>query len=294
MIEKQISMDDKEKIEYICRKYGNFASSHSFASLYIWRETMGNVLCIGEDVFSVKCDVKGENAWFFPCGKEEDKINFIKNKMNEKDFLLCYMRECDKEFLNKNFPGQFEIQERQEDSEYLYDREAWEKLEGRKYATQRNHIRRAEKDNHLTVKNISEEDVDTVFSIISRWENGKHEEGVLGLTDEHSARELMCNYDALSVFGIIVYVNDSPYSVVAGFPLSENMFDMCLAKQKSNLSGLSAYAKYQFISNIDKKYKFINAEEDMGIDGLRIMKKQMQPIDQIKMFDGRALQNEKA
>ena len=43
---------------------------------------------------------------------------------------------------------------------------------------------------------------------------------------------------------------------------------------------------------LDKKYKYINAEEDLGIEGLRMMKKQMQPIGQIKMFDGRVLKNE--
>lgn len=292
MKEEKLELKHKNTIDKICNKYENFSSAHSFVSLFIWREIFGSNLCIDNEIFSLKCDTKGNNTWYFPCGNDTKKIQFINSKKAEKDFSLCYIQEKDVEFLEKHYPGEFVIEERPEDSEYIYDREAWESLEGRKYASCRNHIRRAMRDNNLSVKIITEDDLDNVYNIISVWDRVKHMEGTTGATDKHSAKTLIKNYNELSVFGIIVHVDDVPFAVVAGFPLSDNMFDMCLAKQKSTLSGLSVYAKHKFISLLDKKYKYINAEEDLGIEGLRIMKKQMQPIGQIKMFDGRLLKNE--
>lgn len=292
MSEEQIGLSHRNLIEKICRKYGNDSSSHSFASLYIWRESMGSRVYIGEDMFSFKCDAKGSNSWMFPCGNDNEKKEFINSRINEKDFKLCYIREKDIEFLNKHFYGKFVLEERPQDSEYIYDRQLWERIEGRKYAGCRNHIRRAMRDNDLYVKVISEEDIENIYRIISEWDRVKKIEGTTVTTDEHSARELISNFRELSVFGIVVYVEDVPFAVVAGFPLSNSMFDMCLAKQKRNLSGLSVYAKHQFVCLLEKKYKYINAEEDLGIEGLRIMKQQMQPIGQIKMFDGRFLKNE--
>lgn len=292
MTEEKLDFKHKNKINQICDNYANSSSSHSFVSLYIWRDIFGSSLCIGNEMFSLKCDTKGENAWFFPCGDEKEKIEFIDSKKSEEKFSLCYIREEDLEFIKKYYPNDFIIEECPQDSEYIYDREAWERLEGRKYAAMRNHIRRAIKDNNLSVKIITEEDLDNVYNIISVWDRVKRMEGSNGDTDKLSAKTLIKNYRDLSVFGIMVYVDDIPFAVVAGYPLSDNMFDMCLAKQKSTLSGLSVYAKHQFITLLDKRYKYINAEEDLGIEGLRIMKQQMQPIGQIKMYDGRFIGNE--
>ncbi|MBQ3546047.1 MAG: DUF2156 domain-containing protein [Lachnospiraceae bacterium] len=292
IIEKQLALEDKDKVESIRKKYNYNTSSHTFASLYIWRKTMGEILCIGDDFYTVKCESKGKNAWFFPCGEEQKQKSFVEKSIKNKDFYLCYMRDEDKKFLEENFKNKFLITEIESDNEYIYDREAFEKLEGRKYAALRNHIRRAERDNELAVELISKNKINDVINIIKDWEKLKTEDGSIENTDEIPSIKLIKNFDALSVYGIIVKVNEEPFAVVAGFPISEDTFDMCLAKQKSNLSGLSVFAKHQFVVNLDKKYKFINAEEDLGIDGLRIMKKQMQPIGQIKMYDGRLLSDD--
>jgi len=59
---------------------------------------------------------------------------------------------------------------------------------------------------------------------------------------------------------------------------------MSFAKQKTILPGLGVYAKQAFISSLPEQYTVINAEDDMGLQGLRMMKKQMHPMAMIHMY----------
>ena len=284
---KDIEISDKDKVEKIRGEYGYNTAAYTFASFFIWSEQLGFKLYIKDDMFSVLCEKFGCNTWTFPCGGEEEKIRFISDNVKNTDFNMIYLREEDKIFLEDRFPGVFDINEREEYNEYIYDRDAWEALEGKKYASMRNHIRRVLKDNEVNVERITCENIEKVHGIIDSWDSYRTDLGSLGDTDKIATTKLIEYYRELNEDGILVYVNKEPMAVVAGFPISEDMFDMCLAKQKEIIPGLSVYAKYMFVKELDKKYRIINAEDDLGIEGLRNMKKQMQPIGQIKCYEAK-------
>ena len=279
---RAVRRGDKEVIEGLRRQFNHYTSSHAFVSLYIWQQEYGLSLYLAEELFAIKCSAKGDNTWFFPCGSDSAKIKFI-NELDKKNLFFCYMREEDVDFLNKNFANAYVITESRDDSEYIYDRNGWENLKGSTYAKIRNHISRVERDNELYVELITKNNLHNVKKIIDDWDKD---------TDNYADGILVKNWESLVTTGIVVYVNEVPYAVVAGFPLSEKSFDMCLAKQTGKLSGLSIYAKQQFIKNLPMQYQYINAEEDLGIEGLRIMKEQMKPVDMIKMYNGRITVNE--
>ncbi len=85
----------------------------------------------------------------------------------------------------------------------------------------------------------------------------------------------------------MVTVDGEPYAIAGGYALTENTFDLCMAKQKGYPPGLSQYVKWQFYLSLPGQYAWVNAEEDLGIEGLRMMKKRMQPAARIRMFDGK-------
>lgn len=281
---KSFELTDKDKFEEIRKKYEYNTAAFSFASFYIWRDTLKFRLHMKDDMYSVLCGNFGDNTWTFPCGKNSDKLEFICEMMNCDDFEMVYLRKEDKEFLEEHFPNGFSIEENIDCNEYIYDRLAWEELKGSKYGAMRNHIRRAVKDNELRVEQITKENVHEVYEIIESWDSYSGNLGSLGDTDKVATTQLILNYENFEEKGIVVYVNGEPSAVVAGFPISDKMFDMCLAKQKRTIPGLSVYAKYMFVTSLPKKYEIINAEDDLGIEGLREMKKQMQPIGQIKSY----------
>lgn len=285
----QIDLSDMSHIEKIRNKYKHCTSSHAFETIYIWREELGLEIYYDDELFAVKCNTKGSNVWFFPCGSPDSVCRFIEN-IDKDELQFCYMREKDVKFINENFPNWFEITEKECDHEYLYSCQEWTELKGSAFAGIRNHIKRACRDNELRVEKINDNNIGEVRDIIHRW---KSESVINGYeSDNQAAAVLIDNYSTLNVQGIAVYVNEVLFAVVAGFPLSDDCFDMCLAKQNDRLSGLSVYAKYEFVNNLPKQYMYFNAEEDLGVEGLRTMKKQMKPIGQIKMFDGKFIRKD--
>lgn len=280
---------DQPAIDAIRRRYHHTTASHAFASLWIWQWDMQLSLLQGEDFFAVKSGLHGENSWFFPCGNREEVLAFLQEGLQTPGFSLCYLRAEDAALLEAAFPEKFAIEAAPDDDEYLYDVAEQVALSGKKFAHLRNHIRRANADHVLSSSRLYSENFAAAAEIVAVWEQKNTETSALGLTDRYAAAELFRHAKPLGVQGVLVYVDGEPYAVTAGYPLSDDTFDLCLAKQRDTLPGLSVFAKHELFAALAGSYATVNAEEDLGIAGLRTMKRQMQPSGRIVMYRATAL-----
>lgn len=279
----EISLQEKTQIETIRFKGKNDAAIQSFPSLFLWQEELGLSLHLEEDFYAVKTAWGGENTWYFPCGSEEKKLVFLEKHRTEKNFHLVNLRDTDAAFLQGHFPHCFEIQEAPSDSEYLYHRETMVHLKGRKYAHLRNHLNRAGNDHRPEVRLLTPDDAEIVREIDRVWAENSRNDGKSDLSDRSVMKRLIDNMEALGVFGILVLVNREPFAVAGGYDIGNGTFDLCFAKQKSFLSGMSFFAKHALFCALPSSFDTINAEDDMGIEGLRTLKKQMQPSGMLTM-----------
>lgn len=287
MKDHSILLEQKTAVEQIRRKYGNESASHAFQSLYIWQKDMKLELFLEEDLFAVKTGIYGENAWFFPCGSREKTKAFLESHRKEPDFFLCYLREEDRRQIQSWFPEDFEFWLEPAESEYLYLRREQEEMPGGKFSKLRNHWKRALREHELEVIPLDDRTMDSAAEILGTWELTHPQPGMLGLRDEEASFCLLRNWKELDVHGILLFVDGEPYAMAAGYPLGDTVFDLCMAKQKGKLPGVSVYAKWAFYKSLPSEIQWINAEEDMGIEGLRTLKRQMQPAGMIEMYNGR-------
>lgn len=283
---QQITLEMKAAVEAIRTKTHHIAASHAFASLYTWQEDMGLTIHLEDGLFAVKCRWRGKNAWFFPCGEEHLVRRAVEELLVEKDLLLCYLREEDAIFLEREFPGRFQITEKEGDHEYLYDRAEQASLKGGRFVGLRNDIHRVERLHTLSWEPLCSENAGDALIISRAWQ--RQSDGPEGLEDLAASERLLLEWKVLDVLGVVVSVDGEPYAVVAGYPLTSNCFDFSLSKEKSRLSGLSVYTRHALTCSLPDVYTQINAEEDLGIDGLRMMKRLMRPVGQIKQYEGRA------
>ncbi len=285
---EELKLEQKERVETLRLRYGRIAASHSFAQLYLWRKNLELRIHLQENLYSTRGALFGPNAWLYPVGGEEEKRSFIGQLLEQPGLELTNLMEEDVTFLSRYFPGKFEIVPTPDDSEYLYDRREQLALEGKRFAGIRNHIRRAERDHALTVQPLSAENIDAAIEIAEDWHRMKHEAGEYGIRDDGVPTELFQLAKQLDVTGVLVLVDGEPYAVCAGYPLSEHMYDFALAKQRSNLPGLSYYAKHALYASLPERFTVINAEDDVGLEGLRLMKHQMRPSGMLEMYQASA------
>lgn len=276
----------KAHVDGIRRAAGHRASSHAFASLFLWQKDMGLSILLREDAFAVRCRWRGDNAWFFPCGREEAVSRLLEELLGTGPLTLCYMRQEDAALLNRRFPGRFSVLERPEDHEYLYDREGQESLAGGRFVRLRNDLHAAHRGRTLTWKSIGPGDFPLLWDIYTAW----NREGGHGpaLTDGGAVRLLVDNWQALDATGVLAFVDGVPLAAAAGYPIGEDVFDISFCKAKNRLRGLPVYTRQALIGSLDRCFTLINAEEDLGSEGLRLMKSIMRPIEMLKMYEGRS------
>ncbi|MDO5408540.1 MAG: phosphatidylglycerol lysyltransferase domain-containing protein [Eubacteriales bacterium] len=284
-----ISLEQKERVDALRIQYGHKSSSHAFTSLYVWQDEMGLELQLEQDMFAVKSRLHGTNSWFFPCGAGRAKEIFLAAHLEEPDFTLHYVREEDVQFAEHAFPGRFQFTEQEEDSEYLYDRDEQQQMRGRRFEKLRNSWHRARRDHQLEVVSLDEALIPSAAAITAEWKKTHFQPGVLGIRDEEASMRLLRHWNQLDVQGILLYVDGEPYALTAGYLLSDDTFDLCMAKQKEMGTGISVYARWALYQTLPEHVRIINAEEDLGMEGLRMMKHCMQPTGMIRMFCGKVL-----
>lgn len=283
---KAIEPADRERVEQIRHTYGHGLSSHAFCSLYLWQNPLGLTVCLQDDLFIVRCKWKGANCFFFPCGSEQKKETFIRGHMHEKDFKLCYMNAADVDLLCRHFHKRFVVKHDRSACEYIYDKAEMLEMSGGRFAKTRTKLHRLERDHRLHTEQLTPENKGQAIEIIEAWAQSRDRDIRWPFDDTGVALQAMDQMEMLGLLGAITYMDGEPYAVTAGCGISETVFDLCVAKQKAMAPGLDYYAKICLYAIIPEKFIYINAEEDMGIPGLRTHKMEMRPVKLEGIWEG--------
>ncbi len=283
---QSIKKEHKTNIEKIRKDSGHILSAHAFSSLYLWQDIMKLSLYCEKDFFVLKCGINGENAYFFPCGKEERVYDFICQRMQDKSFIFCYMREEDVKWLEERFPNKWEFRRKEECDEYIGDIQEYIALQGSKFSEIRRKIRKIDKEYQITSVLITDETIEDAMNVVSKWNSVEHSITEQKLTDEHIAERALQEKEVLDVSGIILYANGQPVCVFAGFPLSEDTIDVVIGKTSPNApKGITYYGLREYLKMCGSGYIYCNHEEDLGISGIRQMKKSLSPIFKIPIWE---------
>ena len=88
---QSITIADKAAVEELYSAYGRCDSAHAFASLFLWKQDMDLSLYMTPDVYTVRSGWKGENSWFYPCGKPEARLECVETLMEKQRSVLPEM-----------------------------------------------------------------------------------------------------------------------------------------------------------------------------------------------------------
>lgn len=273
--------DFVEKIRLSC---GSITAASAFPSTYIWRNDLGLKIAKTDGAYTYKCEKLGENTWFSPCGDPAGKAGIISEILKTPGARLLYVTESDREFIEREFAGAFELTPSPEDDEYVYDRTEQLEMKGGRFANVRKQMNRGIRECGFTAEPFTGKVLP--FEPAEREQDRSKE---LFTNFEDAAGEFLSLLDEFGGTGVTVKIDGRPCAVAAGFELSPDTFDICVFKQCEYPVGLSVYARHELIASLPERIKMINCEEDLGIEGLRLMKQLMRPIFMIKMYRASAV-----
>lgn len=256
--EELLSLAHAPGINEIRRRYGHDTSSHAFQTLYIWRRFVGCGLRLQSDLFSLRYQAKGPNTWLFPCGDREAAYRFILERMGEPGFSLCYLRQQDADWLARRFPGRFDMVPAPGDSEYIVDREAHLRLQGKRYEKLRNKLHRAEKAGAVAAEPLSEANLNEALQVIRAWRENRPAVGALRMVGDEEDTEPLTQMAQLGITGILMRVDGMPYGVAAGFMLSEDTYDLFLAKDAGRDPCLGYCLRHLLMAGLPEAVRWVN------------------------------------
>lgn len=262
---------------------GNYRGcDYNFTNIYVWKKTYNVEIAQGNGfLFTHLCGRMG-CSYLYPAGAGDiaAAIQALKAEADSRGQplrLVCLTRGQMAE-LEEFFPGQFDYVADRDGYDYLYEIDRLADLGGKKLHAKRNHINRFMENNPTwTYEEITPESLPECLEMDREWyrrslqREGEAEERDLG--DEGIAlRTAMEHYQELGLEGGLIRVYGEVVAFTMGDMLSADTYDVHFEKAYGELQGAYAMINREFARWVRQRHprvKYLNREDDMGVEGLR-------------------------
>ena len=278
----KIELEDIVRINKTRKNHGFKMTAFSPQGLYTWQEVMNFKIKSLYDGFIIK---KDENKYFLPVinpNSQIDIINELSKKHNQLEFIyICEDNKNKITNLLEKLEDKFEFIYDMSSAEYIYDQKKLVELEGSEYSNLRRKLKKAFSSNEISSRKIKQEDLEIIRQITLKWsfESNNNEIG-----DIKPIIKAVDSYNQLGFEGIIITCDGRDAGFIFGYENTSSMFTMSMMKisleQDPTLNTVAIYLMAKQLN----RYKYINMEEDCGIEGLRTMKKLFNPYSMLGSY----------
>lgn len=282
---KPIELEDKKVIDPFFKNLNYRASEHCFTNLFTWGQRFNTQFSVSDGWLFIRfTDNNNRNSYLKPFGDGniKDGIEIIIEDHQKFDSVF-QIRGLTKEMIDEIetvMPNVFEYNFNRSVSDYIYTSEKLIHLSGKKLQSKRNHINRFKRENDWSYIPLTGE---TEFMreckrMLNEWLNINGEDKDPSLEYDDFATTLMLeNFDYLGLKGGLICVEGKIVAFTIGEELTEDTFIVHVEKAFTDIHGAYTIVNQQFIEHEASQYKYINREEDMGMENLRKAKLSYHP-----------------
>ena len=281
---------DKPWVDALLAQADNRGCDYNFTNLFVWSQAYQQEIArVNGFLVTHLCGRMG-CSYMYPAGQGDipAAINTLAREAEERQQplrLVCLAAQQVEE-LDRQMPGRFRYEADRDGFDYLYEIDRLADLGGKKLHAKRNHINRFMENNPTWVyEEITLESLPECLKMDKEWyrrsmeREGAAEERDLG--DEGVAlRTAMDHYHELGLEGGLIRVYGEVMAFTMGDRLNSDTFDVHFEKAYGELQGAYAVINREFARWVRQKYpdiKYLNREDDMGVEGLRKAKESYYP-----------------
>ncbi len=283
---KTPEIPDKQWVDECLKSAVSMNCEYTFGNIFIWKTAYVNRICRYKD-FLLSSWGRGDGIMYsVPIGKGDfrDAVEQLiaDAKSRDIDFKIYGVTENYRKMLDEYFPGKFSYTYDEGNYDYIYSVEKMASLSGKKYHGKRNHISNFKRNNpDWSFEKISRDNIDDCISLHTRWIQDREENGVDEDADFSYEFEAVLaafeNFDALNLVGGIIRINGEAIAYTLGERLNDSTFVTHFEKAPADIQGAYPLINQEFTKNCLADYKYVNREEDLGLEGLRKAKQSYNP-----------------
>ena len=270
------TLDDKERIEAFVRDSGQIGCDVSFVNTYLWREHYDIRVAFTDDAYYKCYMMDGKiSGYTFPLtrGDIRTAVDRILDDARERGVtpVIGLLNDQNAEVIKQLYGDSVSVRLARDSYDYLYERAHLAELKGKKFHAKRNHISRFRRNYaDISVKEICKDNFADVLSVVERWTSTAGDTGELEIICD-----ALAHFDALGLFGVLLYVDGRPVAMSIGSRISDEVCDVNFEKAVE-IDEAYAVINNEFAKRFDS-FTLLNREEDMGLEGLRKSKLSYHP-----------------
>lgn len=256
-----LSLNHQSVIEAACHRLALPINEYSFATLYLYRHgDKSEFLEESQGHHWVRGVSREGSVFLMPLFHPADwqrSIAFAKEVGAEYLYPICEAWTGEL--------SQFRVVFDEAEADYCFDRETIQNYAGRRFDGLRNWVKRLLAAHTMRVEPYRVELFDDADAIITAWAHGRSS----GIADAAECREGARLADRLGLQGYLFYAENIPVGLLLGESLLENMFVIHFAKAVTGYPGIYQYMYQVCAQQLSPQYRWLNWEQDLGIDRLR-------------------------
>lgn len=285
MIEmRSLSISDREIIVPFMRKWRYWASDGAFANLFVWQALYRTRFCVEDGFLFLNGGCAGDMAFcgfMLPLGDGDmaaalEKVREYCISSGVRPKLIGLVPSM-RDLLDSLFPGEFEFSENRDEADYIYLSDSLARLPGKKFHAKRNLIAGFLEDYYgrFSLEDISGSNIDDVRAFQEKWLRG-HGSPVDMMDENDAIGVFLDNFDALEAKGIALRIDGEIAAYTMGTSVDSDLFVVEFEKADASVRGAYQFINRSFAERLTS-YKYLNREDDMGMEGLRKAKLSYHP-----------------
>jgi len=307
------TMESQQVIKKYLAKLEVEVSDYTFAANYIWLANSSGFYAIINKCFCLFVMTGGELTMLLPpLGRKKyitDSIVKCFDIMNANNSSPYYARidyvqeSMVEEFLNKADDAQnmFEMLENylveKKLVDYIYSVDSLIELRGNSYHTKRTEINKFIKSHpdYVVEELDSVKHKDEIMMLFNKWVSDRvkympKEEAEVFLEgihqERHAIKHMLKNFDALSLIGLVIYINGEIKGFTAGEKINETTASVIIEKTDFEVLGCAQFIFREFSKMLKEFYSvtYINVGDDMGFENLRKVKMSYRPYKLVPKY----------
>ncbi len=288
---QEINIKDKPLFDEYFSKNSHLLSTHSFASIFIWKNALGTSWQIIDDCLCVFA--KNNMGCFLivpPQGRQSSKA--IEETFEIMDRINTNKSVSRIENIDENsisFYRNLGLGLVEKDSEYLYRLAELVNLPGSRFKSKRSSYNFFIKHYQYSLERYDAAMADECLSLYRHWaakRKAKYNDDIYHacLEDSFDAQELaLKNFNQLQLVGWVVKVDKDIKGYSVGLPLRKEAFCILFETADLEVKGLSQFIFKEFCQNLNG-FEFVNVGDDSGFMNLKRVKLSYKPAQLLRPF----------
>ena len=279
-----LTLNDKQDVQTITLHSGLRNCNFNFANLIGWCFLFDTTVCLldGAVIFRYLFDHRQPAYFINSTTIPQNELIEALRETEQEGLMLIAVEDRWADDLKERYGNAVTVEPLRNSYDYIYLREELEQLKGKNLKAKRNHVNKFLSEHPcFEFRELTPDLFDQCRMLEQLWRDEVHHDNPWygnTIESEHKMIEtIFRQWNDLDMYGGSIFVDGKMIAFSFGAAVTHDTFDTCVEKADRSIDGAFNIINQQMAIHMPPEFKYINREEDMGLEGLRKSKTSYHP-----------------